>query len=262
VAWKVTGSDLYNIWNIDSSGNFVSNYLGNLTAASPALQSFEPGFHQDLNGNGVIDISSTTIESVGSTSLVQAGGNYFFNPVGGGSGPQFKYNGAPVYAGEFGLWAPIGVEQTASGYQVAWKVTGSDLYNIWNIDSSGNFVSNYLGNLTAASPALQSGEQSFHQDLNGDGVIGRQVAIQPLASAANSNDMTNAMLADTFWFRQESVPVEIGATNPISVGTYSELGNRLTVPSVELLDVFQDHASEQSILADLYWVHTSYVLNH
>ncbi|WOH68172.1 M10 family metallopeptidase C-terminal domain-containing protein [Bradyrhizobium sp. BWA-3-5] len=263
VAWKVTGADLYNIWNIDSSGNFVSNYLGNLTGVSPALQSFEPSFHQDLNGNGVIDVSSTTIESAGSTSLVQAGGNYFFNPVGGGSGPQFKYNGAPVYVGEFGSWAPIGVEQTANGYLLAWKVTGADLYNIWNIDSSGNFVSNNFGNLTGASPALQSGEPSFHQDLNGDGVIG-QVANQPLASAVNSQDTTNAMLTDAFWLKQEPVPLGTVVTNSIDVGTHTEIGNQLAVLPMELLNALQDHASEQSSIINPYWAHleTSYVFNY
>ena len=31
-------------------------------------------------------------------------------------------------AGQFGGWTPIGAEQTASGYEVAWKVTGADQY--------------------------------------------------------------------------------------------------------------------------------------
>ena len=31
-------------------------------------------------------------------------------------------------AGQFGGWTPIGAEQTASGYQVAWKLTGADQY--------------------------------------------------------------------------------------------------------------------------------------
>ena len=44
-------------------------------------------------------------------------------------------------AGQFGAWAPIGAEQTASGYEVAWKVTGADQYTVWNTDSSGNYLS-------------------------------------------------------------------------------------------------------------------------
>ena len=75
-------------------------------------------------------------------------------------------------AGQFGAWAPIGAEQTASGYEVAWKVTGADQYTVWNTDSSGNFVSTYRRAVSGTSTALESLETSFHQDLNGDGVIG------------------------------------------------------------------------------------------
>ena len=45
-------------------------------------------------------------------------------------------------AGQFGAWAPIGAEQTASGYEVAWKIAGADQYTVWNTDSSGNYIWN------------------------------------------------------------------------------------------------------------------------
>ena len=75
-----------------------------------------------------------------------------------------------------GAWTPIGAEQTATGYEVAWKVTGADQYTVWNTDSNGNYVSNLIGVVSGTSTALESLETSFHQDLNGDGVIG----IRPL----------------------------------------------------------------------------------
>ena len=49
-----------------------------------------------------VDPPTTVIEALGSTSLVQAGSNYFLNPVAGGTGPELKYNGAPVVAGQIG----------------------------------------------------------------------------------------------------------------------------------------------------------------
>ena len=58
-----------------------------------------------------------------------------------GLGPSLKYGGADVVAGQFGAWTPIGAEQTASGYEVAWKITGADQYTVWNTDSSGNYIS-------------------------------------------------------------------------------------------------------------------------
>ena len=50
----------------------------------------------------------------------------------------------PVNLANLAAWVPIGAEQTASGYEVAWKVTGADQYTVWNTDNSGNFVSSTL----------------------------------------------------------------------------------------------------------------------
>ena len=64
------------------------------------------------------------IESAGSTSLVAVGNHFFLDNISTGSGPSLKYGGTDVVAGQFGGWTPIGAEQTASGYQVAWKDPG------------------------------------------------------------------------------------------------------------------------------------------
>src|ERR1017187_2763018 len=74
------------------------------------------------------------------------------------------------------LWAialapytAITVEQTACGYEVALKNSGTNQFSIWNTDSSGNFISYSV--YSGTSTALESLETGFHQDLNGDGVI-------------------------------------------------------------------------------------------
>ncbi len=46
----------------------------------------ETSFHQDLNGDGVIGIPTTVIESLGSTSLTQVGTNYYL--YSGSVGPE------------------------------------------------------------------------------------------------------------------------------------------------------------------------------
>src|SRR5258708_2285168 len=103
VAWKLTGADQYTVWATDSSGNVLSNPTGGVVSGgSAALQSLEPSFHQDLNGDGVTGPHTTVIEAQGSTSLVQVADEYFLYPVGGSSGPALSYNGAPVTVGEFG----------------------------------------------------------------------------------------------------------------------------------------------------------------
>jgi Tryptophan-rich Synechocystis species C-terminal domain/Bacterial Ig-like domain (group 1) len=118
---------------------------------------------------------TTVIESFGSTSLVQVGNNYFMDAISTGSGPELKYGGKAVVAGQFGAWTPIGAEQTSTGYEVAWKepgtVAGTYQYQVWTTKNNGNENST-TGTLSATSTKLESLETSFHQDLNGDGVIG------------------------------------------------------------------------------------------
>jgi hypothetical protein len=166
VAWKDKGSFL--VWTTDSSGNYISG-TSSLSGSSTALESLEQSFHQDLNGDGTIGIVTKLIQTDGSTSLTEVANNYFLYVAGGSSGPELKYGGSAVTAGEFSGWTPVGAIRTSTGYEVAWKDGGSFL--VWTTDSSGNYLSG-TSSLSGTSTALESFEQSFHQDLNGDGVIG------------------------------------------------------------------------------------------
>ena len=171
VAWKVTGADQYTVWSTDSSGNYITDLVGAVSGTSDALESFEPVFHQDLNSDGLIGPPTTVIEANGSTRLTEVG-DHFFLYDGSGSGPSLKYAGADYVAGQFGAWTPIGAEQTATGYEVAWKVTGADQYTVWSTDSSGNYITDLVGAVSGTSDALESFEPVFHQDLNSDGLVG------------------------------------------------------------------------------------------
>jgi hypothetical protein len=188
VAWKVAGADQYTVWNTDSNGNYVSNVFGTVPGTSTSLETIETSFHQDLNSDGVIGAPTTVIESFGSTSLVEVGTNFFLNSVSGGTGPELKVAGSAFVAGQYGGWTPIGVEQTATGYEVAWKVAGTDQYTVWNTDSNGSYVSNVFGTVSGTSSSLEAIETSFHQDLNGDGVIGVPAAATSPAATSNAAD--------------------------------------------------------------------------
>ena len=184
VALHSLSSDQYTVWNTDSGGNVIGNATGGVVAGSSAvLQALEPSFHQDLNGDGTIGpiaSAGTVIESYGSTSLVLAGSNFYFNPVSGGTGPQLKYGGAAFSAASLNGWAIIGAEQTGGGYEVALHSLSSDQYTVWNTDSSGNVIGNGTGGVVAgASSVLQALEPSFQQDLNGDGTIGTIATVGP-----------------------------------------------------------------------------------
>jgi serralysin len=198
VAFKVAGANTYTVWNTDSSGNITTDTIGTVAGNSTALEALEQSFHQDLNGDGTIGIpGGTVIESFGSTSLVQTGSNFLLDSISTGTGPELKYGGAPFMAGEWGAWAPIGAEATTSGYEVAFKVAGSNLYTVWNTDSSGNITTDSIGTVAGNSTALEALETSFHQDLNGDGVIG----IPSSQSSGTSQAPVTAVNSDTFVFR-------------------------------------------------------------
>jgi autotransporter-associated beta strand protein len=171
VAWRFGGADQYTIWNTDTAGNFVNDPVGVLSGESLTLQGYETSFQQDLNGDGTIGVVETAIGSAGPTLLMQRA-NQFSLSIGGHDGPSLSYGGAPVTAGEFGDWRPIGVEKTASGYEVAWQFGTADQYTIWDTDAGGAMVSNTVGVVSGSSFAIESRETAFQQDLNGDGTIG------------------------------------------------------------------------------------------
>jgi Ca2+-binding RTX toxin-like protein len=128
---------------------------------------FDDGSIWNMAGTGP---STYVIDSTGSARLTLVGSNYFFNTA--GTGPTLKYNGAAVVPGMAGAFVPIGAEQTATGYEVAWKNTGADQYTAWSTDANGNFTGYLIGVVSGSSLDLKLLENSFHQDLNGDGRIG------------------------------------------------------------------------------------------
>jgi len=217
VALEDVGANLYGVWDTDSSGNYVSAPLSNVSGTSAALESMEVSFNDDLNGDGIIGVpvpsNTTVIESSGTTSLLAAGNTYLIKQNGGGA-VQLTYDGAPVTAGEFGGLSPIAAQQTASGFEVAWRVPGADQYQVWDTDSSGNYVSAPLSNVSGTSAALESMETSFNYDLNNDGVIGTPPASDQPLFAYQGTDANGAQLYDVTWNDQGSHPFAVRVLVP------------------------------------------------
>ena len=217
VALEEVGADLYAVWDTDSSGNFVSGPLSNVSGTSAALESMEFSFNDDLNGDGTIGIpvpsSATTIESSGTTSLLASGNTYLLQ-VGSGGAVQLTYGGQPVTAGEFGGMTPIAAQQTASGFEVAWRTPGTDVYQVWNTDSAGNYLSAPLNNVSGTAPALVSMESSFNHDLNNDGVIGAPSSSSQPLFAYQGTDSNGAQLYDVTWNVQGNHPFAVRVLIP------------------------------------------------
>ncbi|MBR1207472.1 MULTISPECIES: Ig-like domain-containing protein [unclassified Bradyrhizobium] len=197
VAWKDAGTGLYSVVATDTNGNFLSTIAGSVSGTSDALRSLESTMHQDLNGDGTIGLPVKIIETAGSTILEQVGNSLHF--VTGSTDVVFKLAGAAVSTDQFPSYNFIGAEKTATGYDVAWKDTGTGLYTVAATDANGNFLSTIVGSVSGSNASLLSLEATMHQDLNGDGTIGTKagtvatsVSLQLTIDAGGSLELAGA----------------------------------------------------------------------
>ena len=146
----------------------------------------------NLNGATIVDgagnaatFSLTGLTQTGpqidtTAHVAQVGNKYFLDNI-NGTGPELKYGGAAVTAGEFaawtGGWTMIGAVQVAGGgYDVAWKNASTGQYSAWSTDSNGNYLSNLIGSrggeqrrVGSAGDHLQPGPQRRRHCRNYEG---------------------------------------------------------------------------------------------
>ncbi len=170
IAWKHGAADEYIVWTTDGNGNWQSQGAV-MSGTSFALESLEPTFGYDLNGDGTVGVVTTTIEALGATDLKQVANNFYLYAHGTSNGPQLKMSGAAVITGQFGAWTPIAAEASGGGYKVAWKNGATNEYLVWTTDGSGNWLSQTAA-MAGTTYAMQSIETTYNQDLNGDGTVG------------------------------------------------------------------------------------------
>ena len=224
VAWKLAGSNQYQVWTTDSAGNFTAAAIGPVAGSAYALESAEAVFGQDLNGDGTVGLASRTVATDQGTALTQIADRFALD-ASGGSGPWLRYGGALVTAGEFGGWTPIGAVQQGAGYLVAWALAGADAYQVWTTDSAGNFTGLAVAAAPGTNLAVQEAETQFGQDLNGDRTVGPAAAA---ATIRTDNGISLVQIGNDFALRNgsgagpalqfEGAPVtagEFGAWKPI-----------------------------------------------
>ena len=206
VVWKLPSANEFSIWTTDSNGNDLTASPAALAANSLTLENAELVLNQDLNGDRTIGPPTIVIQTdtgaFGSTSLTQVGSNYFLDNS-SGSGPVLKDSaGHAIVAGQVGGWVPIGAVQTASGYEVVWKLPSANEFSIWTTDSNGNDLTASPAALAANSLTLENAELVLNQDLNGDRTIGPPAGSSTAGSATTlaGGVVTQALSADAFWF--------------------------------------------------------------
>ena len=174
VLWTNPTGKKYDVWQVNTSGNFVSSIKAKLWED-------EEKFNQDINGDG--DTGLVSVEATGNAYL-KHGDN--------------TYNGAPQYyivddtdtnivsshigltrGGEKGPtsytgWSASQVEKNGSHYEVLWTNPTGKKYDVWQVNTSGNFVS-------SIKAKLWEDEEKFNQDINGDGDTGL-VSVQAIGA--------------------------------------------------------------------------------
>ena len=218
-----------------------------MSGADAGLQALETVFQQDLNGNGQIGLTTTTLEDFGATRLVEGGGQYFLHDA-GGVGPSIKYQGSAITQGQFGAWTVIGGEQVAGGYQVVFKYGAADQYVVWNLDANGHYASTATGIVSGADTGLQMLETVFQQDLNGSGWIGLDNGTPTLtsttitASELNTLDVATSASIDASSVRTligtaSEVLTALGSSGIIGLGSVSVTLTDIAVDASDLLAI-------------------------
>ena len=171
VAWKVAGADVYTVWNTDSNGNYITNLLPEVVWKQPCVggsgTELPPGLERRRrdraphHGDPVVRIDHPG-----------QGGQQLFSRHRSGSGPELKYGRRACGAGH----RQAGRRSERKRRTAVMRSPGSSSEptrtTVWSTDSNGNYLSNPLPEVSGSSPALEALEPSFHQDLNGDGIIG------------------------------------------------------------------------------------------
>ena len=189
VVWHNTTTGDFTVWATNSSGAFTGNVLGDVSATSYALESFEGAIGIDLNSDGVTGVAAAAV--------VTSGSNYKL----GTGGPLLNFNGSAVTSGQFSGWTPLDEVATSTGFEVAFKQSGTNDLTFWDVDANGNFVSDLYGALSPTSIGAETLESLFNMDLNSDGVIGLNIS--------------GAVSTGTTTVAQTSAGYKLGASGPI-----------------------------------------------
>jgi hypothetical protein len=167
VALAVLGANEYEVWNVNSSGDYTGAATGILSGTSSELEGVEAAFGETFTDAG----TPATPIAIGTNNQLSAVGNVFeLNPAAGGTGPLLELNGGVVTSTQFAAgWTPVGAKQTGDGYEVVFSTAGGTEFEVWNTNAGGDYTSAATGILSGSSPTLEAVEQDFDETFSGGG---------------------------------------------------------------------------------------------
>ena len=131
------GSDQYTVWNTDSNGMVVSNGTGGVvvSGSSSVLEALEPSFHQDLNGNGVIGVPASALNSSSRLATYAGGLDQTSNA------DSFLLRGSGVFGGPLEQGTnELANARFSAAIETAQAQPGVDVSHHWTIDPHSGYL--------------------------------------------------------------------------------------------------------------------------
>ena len=198
VLWQHSSGG-YSFWEVDSLGAFST---GGWLAASEYAD-YEDRFSFDINGDGKIGHSFSTVETSGNLNLLSSTSGQYFLEDSDGVKTGLTYFGQAAGTDSFAGFSAVQAETGPSGgFEVLWQNT-SGKYSYWDVDSTGAFRT---GGLLEASRYVDY-EDRFSFDINGDGKIGHS-----FSTVETSGDLNLLSSTSGQYFLEDSGGVKTGLT--------------------------------------------------
>jgi hypothetical protein len=174
------------VWDLDSSWNWTGTASGLVDTNSSTSWGLESSFQLDLNGDSVIGMPFTPIESQGNTSLVRdtSTGQPYVS-VGSTITPITVF-GSPASSGNASsAWQMLAAETIDTANKILWRYSPTGQVHVWDLNSSWNWTGTASGLVDTNSSTSWGLESSFQLDLNGDSIIG--MPFTPIESQGNAS---------------------------------------------------------------------------
>ncbi|MFY2822409.1 M10 family metallopeptidase C-terminal domain-containing protein [Ruegeria sp. MALMAid1280] len=156
VLWKSSDAG-YGEWTVNSQGQQTS---GQIVSNVAEVETF---YNADLNGDGTIGHTTTSIETDGSVALSSSTrSGYRIN-----GNIELTRNGANAGPESIPGWEAIHAEAFNGGFKVLWK-NANGSYGEWITNAAGEYLN------SAAINNVVDAETFYNVDLNGDGTIGHK----------------------------------------------------------------------------------------
>jgi len=137
ILWRFNPTGQAHVWELDSSWNWTGTASGLVDTNASAGWGLEASFQIDLNGDSIIGVPFTPIESQGNTSLVRH--NITGQPyasVGSATTP-ISLMGAPASAGSASsTWQMLAAETIGTANKILWRYNPTGQVHLWDLDSN------------------------------------------------------------------------------------------------------------------------------